>query len=391
LVVGWLCLGADCPLTAAAAPAESAPAASPGGFTFDLLPLQLDHARALETIPVKAQRSAFPKEPPISGRNIVRGSFQWGSRPEQTMPFIWDQGRGRLYLDLNRNQDLTDDAKGVFTSARGETYQSFTNVDLTVPTARGDRPVRLEMTLANGRGTSLRAYAGVCTWWQGRVSLHGKEWQFGLMESMFDERASGVPNFVFLRDWSERQRPVRLNYANPEGFDYTKNLVLGERAYGLDCRYVPDVGAPKYRVTFREQSPQLGELKVTGANLYRLILTEKRATTVILDKPEGVVKLPVGNYSLDEIWLREGDTVAGSFRAGRIIIEAKRTASLTAGGPLTNSVDVKSAAGSLELNYKLVGADGRSYQLPRPDYNHPPEYAVFQGTNRLATGKFQYG
>jgi hypothetical protein len=45
----------------------------------------------------------------------------------------------------------------------------------------------------------------------------------------------------------------------------------------------------------------------------------------------------------------------------------------------------------LQLKYKLLGADGGAYQLPMPDYQHPPEFAVFQGTNRLATGKFQYG
>jgi hypothetical protein len=45
----------------------------------------------------------------------------------------------------------------------------------------------------------------------------------------------------------------------------------------------------------------------------------------------------------------------------------------------------------LRLNYRLLGADGGAYQLPTPDYQHPPEFAVFQGTNRLAIGKFQYG
>jgi hypothetical protein len=45
----------------------------------------------------------------------------------------------------------------------------------------------------------------------------------------------------------------------------------------------------------------------------------------------------------------------------------------------------------LQLNYGLLGAAGGEYQIPRSDDKHPPEFAVFQGTNRLATGKFQYG
>jgi hypothetical protein len=58
---------------------------------------------------------------------------------------------------------------------------------------------------------------------------------------------------------------------------------------------------------------------------------------------------------------------------------------------LTNSVEGKPQGDALWLRYQLLGADRGVYQFPRPDRQHPPEFAVFQGTNRLATGKFQYG
>jgi hypothetical protein len=103
------------------------------------------------------------------------------------------------------------------------------------------------------------------------------------------------------------------------------------------------------------------------------------------------VKLPVGNYALAEIWLRKGEKDVGSFGAGKLSVTGRRPASLVAGGPLTNSVVVKSQDRTLQLNYRLLAADGREYKLPRRDDKHPPEFAVFQGTNRLATGKFQYG
>jgi hypothetical protein len=221
--------------------------------------------------------------------------------------------------------------------------------------------------------------------------LQGKEWQFGLTESVLEERASGVPDFVVLRPWDERQRPLSLNYANPESFAYTKRLFFGGHSYELDCRYVAAAAAPKYQVTFNEQSPELGELNVSGASLHRVILTAKRSFTLILDKPQGPVKVPVGTYAVDEIWLQKGDENAGSFRAGNLVIDAQRPATLTAGGPLTNSVVANAEGQALELNYKLLGADGRGYQFPSPDYQHPPEFAVFQGTNRLASGSFQYG
>jgi hypothetical protein len=211
------------------------------------------------------------------------------------------------------------------------------------------------------------------------------------MEGGLLSKASGLPDFLLLRPWAERRRALDLNYSTPDGFDYTKNLFFGDRAYELDCRFEPGGDSPKYKVTFKEQAPRLGELKVTGADLHRLILTAKPAMTVVLDQPAGTVKLPVGSYSLAEIWLRKGETEAGSFRAGRLNVDDQHPASLVAGGPLTNCVEVKLQGHDLQFVYKLLGADGRAYQLPKPDYKHPPELAVFQGTNRLATGKFEFG
>jgi hypothetical protein len=113
--------------------------------------------------------------------------------------------------------------------------------------------------------------------------------------------------------------------------------------------------------------------------------------TVLLDEPQGTVQLPVGTYSLAEIWLRRGETEASSVRAGTIVVAADHPASLVAGGPLTNCVEVQENRYNLGLTYRVRGADGRSYTLPRPDYAHPPEFVIFQGTNRLAGGKFSYG
>jgi hypothetical protein len=110
-----------------------------------------------------------------------------------------------------------------------------------------------------------------------------------------------------------------------------------------------------------------------------------------LDVPAGKVKVPVGTYSVDEIWLRRGKVEVVRLKAGTVTVDSQRAATLIAGGPLTNSVEVRSYRDMLRLNYRLLGADGGAYQLPTPDYQHPPEFAVFQGTNRLAIGKFQYG
>jgi len=391
IILGLLGLEIPARFPAGAAPAEPATASAPASDTVDLNYQETDEVLVSRSVRIKLQTSPFQKEPALPGQNVFRGSLPLGPRPEQAMAFIWDKGRGRLLLDLNRNRDLTDDPKGLLASASRDDSQTFTNIHLVLPAGTGDRSVRLQMHFNSYQAGSVRAYAGLCSYWEARLSLNGKEWQLGLVETVPDGKAPVSPRYLLLRSWGERQRPFHLTSSSPDFFDYTTNLFFGNRAYALDCRYEPGGDSPKYKVTFKEQSPRLGELKVTGADLHRIILTAKPAMTVVLDQPAGTVKLPVGSYSLDEIWLRKGEVEAGSFRAGRLSVDARRPASLVAGGPLTNSVEVKSQGHNLQLNYKLLGADGRAYQFPRPDYRHPPEFAVFQGTNRVATGKFQYG
>jgi hypothetical protein len=391
IILAWLGLGIPVRFSAGAAPAEPAAASAAGAFTADLNYQESDEVLVSRSVGIKLQTAPFPKEPALPGQNVFRGSLLWGPRAEQAMPFIWDKGRGRLLLDLNRNRDLTDDPKGLFASASREDNQSFTNVHLVLSTATGDRSVRLQVGFNSYRGGSVSVYAGLCSYWQARLSLHGQEWQFGLVENMPDGKAPGSLQYLLLRPWAERQRAFHLNSSSPDFCYFTKSVFFGNHAYELDCRYEPGGTSPKYKITFKEQAPRLGELKVTGADLHRLILTAKPAMTVVLDQPAGTVKLPVGSYALEEIWLRKGETEVLRLNAGRIAVDEQKPATLVAGGPLTNSVEAKSQGQNLQLNYKLLGADGGAYRMPRPDYKHPPECAVFQGTNRLATGKFEFG
>jgi hypothetical protein len=391
MVLGWLGLGVSAQFPACAAPAEPVAASSTASYTFDVNYQETDEVLVSGSVGIKLQNAPFQKEPALPGQNVFRGSLMWRTLPKQATAFIWDKGRGRLYLDLNGNRDLTDDPKGIFASASRDDRQTFTNIHLVLPVGAGDRSVRLQLVFSERRSDPVRANAGLCSYWQGRVGLNGKEWQFGLVENVLGDKASGLPEFLVLRPWAERQRPLHLTSSSPDYFDYTKNLFFGDRAYELDCRYQAGGDSPKYSVTFKEQAPRLGELKITGADLHRIILTTKPAMTAVLDQPKGTVKLPVGSYSLEEIWLRKGEVEVGSFRAGRLSVTDQRPTSLVAGGLLTNCVLVQSRGDTLRLYYKLLGADGRAYQFPSPDRQHPPEFAVFQGTNRLAAGKFEFG
>ncbi len=374
-----------------AAPAEAAAGSPAMIHTVDLSYQETDEVLISRGVEARLQTAPFPKEPALPGQNVFRGSLVWRPRPEQALPFIWDKGRGRLFLDLNRNRDLTDDPQGIFISASRNDSQSFTNVHLVFPAGTRSRDMRLQLDFNAYQGGSVGVAAGLCFYWQARLNLYGKEWQFGLVENLPDGTALVSPQYLLLRPWAERQRAFHLTSSSADFCNFTKNVFFDNHAYELDCRYEPGPGSPTYKVTLKEQSPRLAELRVTGTDLHRLILTEKPALTVVLDEPSGTVKLPVGKYSLDEIWLRKGETEMFRLNAGAVVADERQPAKLVAGGPLTNSVTGRPQGDALWLSYQLLGADGGAYQAPRPDRQNPPEFAVFQGTNKLATGKFQYG
>jgi hypothetical protein len=44
----------------------------------------------------------------------------------------------------------------------------------------------------------------------------------------------------------------------------------------------------------------------------------------------------------------------------------------------------------LALNYRLIGVGG-AYQLVNQDRSHPPEFTVYHGDKKVASGKFEFG
>jgi hypothetical protein len=369
-----------------------AAAASPGArYSLELNYQETDEALGFDSLDHELRRNPFLKEPALGSKAVFRGVLFCGERPDQGTGFIWDKSKGRLYLDLNHNLDVTDDPQGVFVSPPNEYSQTFTNIHWTLPPEAGDRTVRLKLGFYSPRPGSLNVYAGRCYLWAARVSLRGADWELGVADGKLKHKAGAPPETLLVRPWSEHRRPYRAALGTPYFCGFTTNLYFGRQTYALSWRYEPGAPAGKYRLSLQEQNPPLGELKVSGTGLHRLILTGSRHLVLLLDQPQGTHRVPVGTYSLSEIWLRQGDAEFFRSRAGRINVDARQPASLVAGGPLTNSAVLASEWEHLRINYKLLGADGGAYRPVSPDYKHPPEFAIFQGTNRLGSGKFTFG
>src|ERR1017187_2472883 len=98
------------------------PSATSGAPTGQVITVPLKYQEApygfLFSDPVIKYRAVpFPTEPALARGPITRGVLWFGVNPSNSIAFIWQSGANKLVLDLNRNEDLTDDPGGV-SSAR---------------------------------------------------------------------------------------------------------------------------------------------------------------------------------------------------------------------------------------------------------------------------------
>ena len=176
---------------------------------------------------------------------------------------------------------------------------------------------------------------------------------------------------------------------------FSPNIFLNGHAYQLEWVSRSQNGAPRPVLKFTEQSVPLGDLKLTGQFIRRLVLAG-HPYRVILDQPGAVVRIPQGSYNEPEILLEKNGATAfctadvSQFDRS-ITVSDKSPAVLTVGGPLTNSVIATPQGRDLRLDYRLLGADGESYQRNVQDRSHPPTFAVYEGAKKIASGTFEFG
>jgi len=352
------------------------------------------------SLAVSGHAGPFKKEPALGKVTVNRGLLSFPKHKVPRMAFLWDHTHGKLHLDLNRNEDLTDDPTGVFSSAMGSFESSsyrhgaFTNVRLTLPSKAGAQAWRLDLNLSDYRG-HVNVYAGVRSLWAGKAVLDGREWQVGLIDLGEDQHVATEGGHLLLRPWSNRNDPFSVYDGSLEAIPFARKVFIQKRGYEVDCAVSPDGDHGRYELKLKEEAMELGELKFTGDFIRRVQLSDG-PWVVLLDEPAGTVRVPVGRYGNWQVRIGSGGVTAHSERSDRnvrkpVIVGKDKPAVLTAGGPLTNSVGFTRRGRRLVLNYRLIGASEETYQLGAGDRSNPPRFAVYQDDKKIASGKFEFG
>jgi len=142
----------------------------------------------------------------------------------------------------------------------------------------------------------------------------------------------------------------------------------------------------------QEQDSALGELKLEGKYIERLVLQRKDGHTERFDQPDETIKLPMGEYRLQEVRLGGGYIFRSSRTPIRdwIMITEDKPAVLKVGAPLKHSVGIRRRGRILFLDYRLVGVGGEIY-TGRMNRSKPPTFTVYKGDKEIASDKFEFG
>ena len=336
-------------------------------------------------------RVSFEKEPDFGHRDIVRGLIPVGPDKKEHVGFAWDRGEAKLYLDLNRNRDLTDDPNGAFQSKEGGRFQHFRDIPLELQKDSFKLPYMIQMDMYHyGRG-SYSYSATIVSGFAAEIELYGRKWYVAVVDNMHGKLGPGDQFFL---------TPLGVDFGAGTKWHVLqkvpKNIFFDSHNYDLSFEFQAGKKNPSLQLTLTEFQRPMGRINIEGEYIARLAL-ESASTTVLLDYPEKSVLIPAEDYHCTGIYLYGGDVGlfqpirTGQAKPEPISVPEDGSATFKAGGPLKNTVDVKRTGSILTLDYKLIGADERSYERLYGRSDKPPTFTIYKSDRKIASGEFEYG
>ena len=345
------------------------------------------------SIPLEGREVVFKKEPDFGGRKIIRGTFPAAREEKDFLCFAWDISEKKLYLDLNRNLDLTDDPSGVFLGQGKKERQTFWNVRFK--SANPQNPVLYDVSVffSPYRGVPLRCLAIVRSGWQGDIELYGRKWQLAVTDNL--DGVIGAEDILTIRPYEEGQEDP-VSFSAYDRLFRPQKIFFGGHEYDLSFELEPGDGGSSLVAIFTELRSPVGRLKLGGKSFKRIILTEGRergSAAAIIDFPGSTALVPARTYSKQRVFLDGKEIYAFLYADSQteISVTKDKVVPLNLGPPLNHTVEISRRGTELLLDYQIVGLSGEKYvHLGRSSASRP-EFAIYRGKNKITSGSFRYG
>ncbi len=332
----------------------------------------------------RGQEIVFKKEPAYSGARVLRGALPVGKTRADSLPYAVDWDQRTLFLDRNRNLDLTDDLP-LLAEQSNDYRLTFGRIALEPADASAFRYL-VSLTFSRfSANPTMEVQSG----WSGTFVRGTQTWEVVFADDLDGEW--GGHDLLALAPASAPFREDRGAKSLPP----MQRLFFDGRQHEVSLTPGPE---GTWVFSLQEVAAPMGQLILDGALIQRLVLLggeDGKGRVVVLEQP-GVAPLsvPAETYSVQRITLA---STLGRFEAVRrqdLVVREGQSVSLAIGGPLMNAATVRRRGGSLAMNYTLKGRGGEEYEAPTapPDSgNNLPRVAIFHGQRKIASGRFEYG
>ncbi|MCF7707937.1 MAG: hypothetical protein K9N52_03445 [Verrucomicrobia bacterium] len=372
--------------------------AAPGDeFTFDL-EWQADGCQEARRVDLD-RAEPFAKEPDFVQREVLRGTLSIGPpESKEQMGLAWDYSRGMLYVDLNRDGDLTNDPDGVLeTDNKGvSSYmnQDFPVFPLTISTPKGDFRYRLSAELYK---YSLTKFARITirSGYSGTTVLHDRKWGFKVVDPLRG-RILRNDNFSIIRVQDYENTLLEdIKVSNEVGdLPLPTDLFLDGRCYDLEFRFNQINDAPpQLQGTLTEKVVPLTELKIKGERIEHLVFGDGEMLIIPnLETGSEPQQVPTGRFNRQALVLRIDNRriTPQNSHLKPIVFDENEVNVFRAGCPLKSRVAIQRNGNVLQFDYKLAGIGGEEYNV-RSVANGKPSIEIYKGDLLLKSGRFEYG
>lgn len=318
----------------------------------------------------------FVREPVPDGPGAARGLIP----TVPPTPILRNIAGEALYLKTDHTRDF---AAGSFATYKSRYDHHVVFEGLSVLTEREGLVIPYTVDLYTYE-TGCAGWLQVESGWTGEFELAGEKCTLSVADNL-DGR-------IDENDRLSLQGPKLTRGMMIRDCPVPQILSLADRTLRLDFTFKSMPPEVVLETAVTEVRPELGQLDIQAGGCWQLRLRDDRHI-VWLNRPAGVISVPVGNYRVDHCILNEepGRRLAPRFVGcdGSVSILPGQTTSLRVGAPLSNGIEVSRDRNLLHLKHQLTGAGGERYECYDP--RDSPAFAIYKGPLKIAGGTFPFG
>jgi hypothetical protein len=356
----------------------------------------------------------FKKEPELGRGRIFRKLLLPGKDEKDYIPFAWNVKTAKLYLDFNRNFDLTDDPDNVFkANEKRKKAQRFTTIPIErkvdipheksplVLRFKDTKPIHtsvyyVDFTLMDYN--KLILYVDVNSSWQGEIDLPNIKALMTVTDDLDGwigprEESKGLSRDIYnlesivLKDLSTSATSRSYDFIQAQAI--TDKIHINTRPYEVQYDFAEHSGEICLKASFKEAKPDMGTVLLRGTHIKQLNFYGD--SRVHLFSPSGKLIIPAGKYYKVEPILETPDEkqIFIGFPGKGFTLEKNGEYVLKVGAPLKSTISINPYRGGLNIAYALTGIGNEEYTFLNEDA--PPQFEIYKGDKRIFSDKFQFG